>query len=135
MMGGGVGAVGGMLGGAAMGGCSAIGGGANSLNFGGLNGALGNHALSGQHGLSTIKLQQLGELLDGFSSAEILMALMLMSAANKQRDDDDQGSGALALLAGLAMARQFGHGLGSLGGIDINISTGCAAGGALNALA
>ena len=50
---------------------------AGSLNFGGLNGALGgglNGAL-GDHamtGVSSIKMQQLTQLLDGFSLAEFL---------------------------------------------------------------
>lgn len=100
-----VGAVG-SLGGGMMAGGMAGAGAAGPLNFGGLNGALGSH--NGIAGLSSIQMQQLTELLDGFSSAEILMALMLLAAAGKKQKDDDS-SGALAILAGMAMAQQLGQ--------------------------
>jgi hypothetical protein len=51
-------------------------------------------------------MQQLLDLIDGFSSAEILMALML-SAGSKKKDEDNNGAGALALLAGMALASQL----------------------------
>jgi hypothetical protein len=121
-----VGAVGGLGGGMMAGGLAAIGA-AGPLNFGGLNGALGNQ--NAMTGLSSIKMQQLSELIKGFSSAEILMALMIAAASGKKKDDDESGS-ALAILAGLAMAQQLGSGgCGNLGGIDLGMSTGGAASG------
>jgi hypothetical protein len=118
-----VGAVGGIaMGGMAMcGAMPSLGGGA--LNFGGLDGAIGN---TSPMQFSPIKMQQLGELLDGFSSAQILMALMLLSAANRKKDEDD-GSSALALLAGMALAQQLGqhHFAGGFGGgFDLGATSG-----------
>lgn len=63
---------------------------------------------------ATPQLQQLAESLAQFSSAEILIALMLASAM--QKDDDDQqcqGSAAMGFLAGLAIAGGLGQTLQS----------------------
>jgi hypothetical protein len=84
-------------------------------------------------GLSTVKMQQLVELVSGFTSAEILMALMLAAAAS-QKKDDEGGCSALALLAGMALAQQLGQGLGPLGAIDLGAG-GPGPGGACNWLA
>jgi hypothetical protein len=98
-----------------------------------LNGALGNNPLSG---VSSIKMQQLTQLLDGFSSAEILLALMLMSASQRKKDDEDGGGSALALLAGMALAQQMGQGLSDLGGGLSDALSGAASAGAnFNAVA
>jgi len=110
-------------------------GGAGALNFGGLNGALGNIGAgqNGMAGLSTIKMQQLSQLLDGFSSAEILMALMLAAASGKKKHGD--GDNALGFLAGLAMAQQLGQGCNcGMGTIDLTAGS-AEGGGGCNVLA
>lgn len=43
------------------------------------------------------------ELMQGFSMAEMLMAMLMMAAA-QEKDDNDEKSGAAAMLAGLALA-------------------------------
>jgi zinc transporter ZupT len=59
-------------------------------------------------------VEQLAEFLQGFTSAEILFALMMMAAAQKDDDNDESsGSAALGFLAGLAMAGFLGQNLGS----------------------
>uniref|UniRef100_A0A7C4QRD4 Uncharacterized protein n=1 Tax=Schlesneria paludicola TaxID=360056 RepID=A0A7C4QRD4_9PLAN len=68
-------------------------------------------------GLSSLKLRQLGELLEGFTIAEILVALMLLSAAQRQREED--AGGTLLLLAGLAFASRVGQGSIDLSGVDV----------------
>jgi len=127
MMGGGAGAVGG----------SSAAGGAAPLNFGGLNGPVGQ---TGIHASGSVQLQQLAQLLNGFSSAEILMALMLAAASGNHKKHSDGSDGAMALLAGLAMAQQLGVGAsGMMGGCNCNPGVSAPAGGAcgagLNALA
>jgi hypothetical protein len=125
-----VGAIGGMaMGGLGIGGIGlggALGGG--PLNFGGLNGAVGT---TSPLAFSSIKMQQLGELLQGFTSAEILMALMLLSAASRKKDEEDDGSSALALLAGMALARQLGQQnfACGLGGVSLDLGAGAVIGG------
>lgn len=60
-------------------------------------------------------MQSLVETLQDFSSAEILIALMLMSASERCDDDKHCGGGsgaALGLLAGLALASQLGNAAG-----------------------
>ncbi|MEO1998037.1 MAG: hypothetical protein ABGZ17_22490, partial [Planctomycetaceae bacterium] len=49
-------------------------------------------------------LSSLMELMQGFSTAELLIAMMM--AAGGSDDDDKSGSAAMGLLAGLAMAGQ-----------------------------
>jgi hypothetical protein len=68
-------------------------------------------------GLSSLKLRQLGELLEGFTTAEILLALMFLSAADRQRKED--AGGTLLLLAGLAFASRIGQGAIDLSGVDV----------------
>ncbi len=53
-------------------------------------------------------MQSLVDTLKDFSSAEILIALMLAAAAGKD-DDEKGGSAAGAFLAGLALAGQLGQ--------------------------
>jgi hypothetical protein len=55
-------------------------------------------------------LNALVSALQGFSSAEILMALMLMNASRGHRTHGSDGAAAMAFLAGWAFG---GHGLGS----------------------
>jgi hypothetical protein len=50
-------------------------------------------------------LSSLMELMQGFSTAELLIAMM-MAAGGGSDDDDESGSAAMGLLAGLAMAGQ-----------------------------
>ena len=71
-------------------------------------------------------LQSLAETLNDFTSAEILMALMLMAAA--QKDNDGSGGGAaLGLLVGLALAGQ----IGASGSVELNLSIPATEGGEL----
>jgi hypothetical protein len=107
--------------------------GLSGLN-GGLNGPLSQLAGAGPAGASTVSMQQLSELVAGFTSAEILMALMIAAASQKNGKDDDQ-SGALALLAGMALANSM-QGVAGIGGCPS--STGFNAGdigGVLNVVA
>lgn len=62
-------------------------------------------------------MQSLVDAMKDFSSAEILIALMLANAANGKDDEKSGGSAAAGFLAGLAMA----GGLAQAGG-DINLS-------------
>ena len=62
-------------------------------------------------------MQSLVNAMKDFSSAEILIALMLANAANGKDDEKSGGSAAAGFLAGLAMA----GGLAQSGG-DINLS-------------
>jgi hypothetical protein len=88
-------------------------GAAPSVGTGGLNGPLGDVNAATLSSMSGTRMDQLMELIDGFSSAEILMALMLSagSCRHKKNDGDDVG---LGLLLGLALASQLGHGLPQL---------------------
>lgn len=61
-------------------------------------------------------LQSLANAMKDFSSAEILIALMMASAAGG-KDDKEGGSAAAGFLAGLAMA----GGLGQNAGINLSI--------------
>lgn len=86
---------------------------------GGLHGPQGSLSPSGMTSLSSQQLQQLTELIQGFSSAEILLALMLASAASKKEDKDGGSGGALALLAGMALANQLGRQQSPLTGMGL----------------
>jgi hypothetical protein len=70
---------------------------ANSINMRYLDGAF------------PMGLQHLAETMKDFSSAEILMALMILAAMEKDDDKKTHGASgaALGLLAGLALANQF----------------------------
>lgn len=57
----------------------------------------------------TIRLEQLTELLKDFSSAEILIALMMLKAMEKDDEECGGGGSALGFLAGMAMANQLGQ--------------------------
>lgn len=54
----------------------------------------------------TQQMQDLAELIKGFSSAEILIALMM----NKSEKGKEAGGAALGMLAGMALANQLQHG-------------------------
>lgn len=84
-------------------------------------------------GIASTQLQSLINAIQGFSSAEILMALMLMSAQDKGKGHGDT---AMGLLAGLALAGQLsqiganisisipgiaGTGLEGAAGLQINL--------------
>jgi hypothetical protein len=62
-------------------------------------------------------MQSLVNAMKDFSSAEILIALMLANAANGKDDEKSSGSAAAGFLAGLAMAGGLAQ-----GGGDINLS-------------
>jgi hypothetical protein len=94
--------------------------------FGGLNGVPSCAP-------STMQMQQLTDLLAGFTSAEILMALMI-AASGRHRKDDDQ-SGALAMLAGMALASQLSGIQGLNSCQPCAGSSGGMTGGQLNAVA
>jgi hypothetical protein len=106
---------------------SGIGGGAAAMGGGAIGGAQSSTAggaiptaASGTAAAGSAQLQNLVDMMGGFNSAEILMALMLASAMSKG-DDEESGSAAMGFLAGLAMAGQLGQ--------DLNISiemSGCA---------
>lgn len=153
---GGVGAVGGAMGGA-MGAAGAVGaagfagmGGAGSTgaiggaasSAAGAAGSVGATSINGTHAASsaasTQQLQQLMQLLKDFSSADILLALMLMQGGDSKNKTHGAGSGdaLLGLLAGLAYAGQIhpmshhatsavptvGHG-SSTGGVGLHINS------------
>ncbi len=101
----GLGAVGtsGVVGGTAVGAASATGSGA-AAGLAGTSGVAVNPA-------STTRLNLLVQLLDGFTTAEVLMALMLAAALSKKDRSDD--SSALGVLVGLALASQLQQSLGS----------------------
>jgi len=101
----------------------AIGGAAAGLTGAGATGAAGSLALGGASAPMTVgealagsivgSVEQLAEFLQGFTSAEILFALMMMSAMQKDDENESSGSAALGFLAGLAMAGFLGQSLGS----------------------
>jgi hypothetical protein len=75
--------------------------------MGGLNGPLGNISTAGLNGISATRMDQLLELLGDFSSAEILIALMLAAGSKRSRHRcEDAG---LGLLLGLSLASQLGQ--------------------------
>lgn len=80
-----------------------------SVGAGGLNGPLGDVNAATLSVLNGTRLDQLLELIDGFSSAEILIALMLSAASCRHKKDDDRDAG-LGFLLGLALATQLGQG-------------------------
>ena len=59
-------------------------------------------------------LQDLAQVLRDFSSAEILIALMLSRASGRNRDDEEGSSAGFAFLAGAAMAGLLYQQLGQL---------------------
>lgn len=97
---GGVGGIGGM---GALGANISVG----AISTGGLNGPLGNVNAAAMSALSATRMGQLLELIDGFSSAEILIALMMAGGNRRKHDCGDDT--AMGLLLGLAMASQMGQ--------------------------
>ncbi len=69
-------------------------------------------ASSGVNATLPQSLRALAETLQDFTSAEILMALMLL-AATREKDEDGASSAALGFLAGLALAAQIQQGIGT----------------------
>ena len=99
-----VGAVGGMGAGAGMGAAGIGGAGAMSVGAAPASGAVPG-AQTGAPG----NIQNLANSMKDFSSAEILIALMLAKALNGG-GDDEKSSGAAGFLAGLALAGGLGQG-------------------------
>lgn len=56
----------------------------------------------------SVRFEQLADLMKDFSSAEILMLLMLLSACKDDEDKESSGA-ALGFLMGLSMANQMGQ--------------------------
>ena len=134
-----VGAVGGAIGGAAMGN---IGGAAGSVATAGaapaassqvsgaqMTGAVGaTNAAAGASpagqaaslaGAASPQMQALMELMEGFSSAEILIALMLMKASGGEKRAHNNGDAAMALLVGMAVAGQMSQSAGGAASMSI----------------
>jgi len=73
--------------------------------------------------------QSLVDSLQGFTSAEILLALFIAAALQKSDDKSDSSGAALGFLAGLAMAGQVGQSAtiniqGQLGGAEAGMGNG-----------
>ena len=103
----GVGAVGGAsLGAGAIGGAAGIG----AAQFSGVGGISGT-AISGTQAAGsaamTAQMQNLISLLQGFSSAEILMALMLAGGSNGDNHHKKTADAAMGFLIGMAMSAQM----------------------------
>lgn len=108
-----VGSVGGIGGMGAMGAGAGVGaaGAAGAVDIGGmggLNGPLGNANAAALSGMSGTRMDQLLQLLDGFSSAEILIALMMSGSHKRHGGGDDSG---LSFLLGMSLAAQLGQSL------------------------
>lgn len=99
---GGIGGIGGM---GALGANLSIGG-VGAISTGGLNGPLGDVNAATMSALSGTRMDQLLQLLDGFSSAEILIALMMAGASGNKKKHDCGDDSAMGFLLGLAMASQ-----------------------------
>ena len=99
---GGVGAMGGMAAGAGVGAAAALG-------TGGANGPLGDLNAGALSAASGTRIDQLLQLLDGFSSAEILIALMLSGASGHHHRKHDCGDAGMGFLLGLSLAAQLGQ--------------------------
>jgi len=121
----------GAVGGLAMGGAGALGGGAaagaagttgaapaastSAASVAGPQSAAQNDAVNSVNirfldGSVPLGLQQLADTLKDFSSAEILFTLLLLAAMEKDDKKKSGGGGAaMGLLAGLALAGQFGR--------------------------
>lgn len=113
-----IGAIGGAM---TMGGMGAMmPAGAAALNPAGLSSGIsgaGPAGMSGMNGLAgaglTPQMQNLVNMMHDFSSAEILLALMMMSAGDK--DEKKCGGGAaLGMLLGMSLAAQVGQMFGNM---------------------
>jgi hypothetical protein len=76
--------------------------------------ASATHGASGVRGQAAIELQQLAERLKDFSSAEILLALMMMRAGEKCEGCQGGSEALWGMLAGMAMAGQLAHACGQI---------------------
>lgn len=102
---GGVGGMGAMGGGMAMG-AAGVGGTIGAAGMGGLNGPLGTANIGEMSGMSGTRMDQLLQLLSSFSSAEILIALMLTSGSHKHHHCGDDG---MSSLLSLSLAAHLGQ--------------------------
>lgn len=82
-------------------------GGVSSISTGGLNGPLGDVNVATMSAMSNTRMDQLLQLMDGFSSAEILIALMMSGSHKKHECGSDA---AMGFLLGLSLASQLGQG-------------------------
>lgn len=85
------------------------------------------------HSAGNMNIEQLTQFLKDFSSAEILIALMMLSGG-RGKDDDSKGGGsdaAMALLAGMALGAQMSS-CQSPAATSMVSPTGGAMGGSLN---
>ncbi len=98
---GGLGAMGAMGAGMSVGAAPAVG-------TGGLNGPLGDVNAAAMSAISGTQMDQLLQLMDGFSSAEILIALMMAGASDRRKKHGCDDS-AMGLLLGMALAAQLGQ--------------------------
>lgn len=81
-------------------------------------------------------VEQLAEMMEGFNSAEILMALMMAAAMQKDDDEESSGSAVAGFLAGLALAGQLAQNLEfDLQAPVAETTAGGSVGGSLNATA
>ena len=111
---------GGLAGGMGMGAA----GGAANMAAGSVTGGAG---IAGANTAAT-GLQSLADTMGDFSSAEILMAMMMASASNDK--DESGGSAAMGFLVGLAMGAQVGQSMGgAMESIANTAGTGLAAAG------
>ncbi len=104
-----MGGIGGIGGGMSMGGISFSGASAINVNIGAP--VAGGSSPVDQAGMSagmSPQMNQLVELMQGFNTAEILLALMLSSGGKSDNDDKNGNSdSAMGFLAGLALASQM----------------------------
>lgn len=103
----GVGGIGGLGAMGAMGAGLSVGA-APAVSTGGLNGPLGDVNAAAMSAMSATRMDQLLQLMDGFSSAEILIALMMSGASDRHKKHGCDDS-AMGLLLGLALAAQLGQ--------------------------
>lgn len=81
-------------------------GGVPSIGTGGLNGPLGNANAAAITALSGTRIGELLKLMDGFSSAEILIALLMSGNHHRHHCGSDD---ALGFLIGMSLAAQLGQ--------------------------
>lgn len=77
-----------------------------ALSMGGLNGPLGDFNAAG---LSGTRMDQLLELMGDFTSAEILIALMLAAGSKRNRERGGCDDVGLGMLLGRSLASQLGQ--------------------------
>lgn len=80
-----------------------------AISTGGLNGPLGNVNAAAMSAMTGTRMDQLLQLMDGFSSAEILIALMMAGGSGHHKKHHGIDDAALGFLLGLSLANQIGH--------------------------